>query len=125
MVPLNFALAPAGKASGPHFFAGPYASLLLGGSFYQAPPGQASTTTPVLIANQADSTGSYYARRFDAGVQAGLGFRLEHLVLQAEYSLGVRNLDPTYSFRGVPVTSSSSHNRAFQASVSYLFDFKH
>jgi len=123
-LPVNFVFAPSGTATGPQFFAGPYVSMLLGGNIEQGEqPSLPATTTSLRIANEADRYDGPTARRFDAGFQAGLGFRYEGFVLQANYSLGLSNTRPTYTY--VAGSSIGAYNRGFQASIGYLFDVTH
>ena len=125
-LPLNFVFAPAGTGTGPQVFAGPYLGVLLGGRLEQSYPPDLATSGPVYVVGNGDipSAPGYYSNRFDAGVQGGVGFRFEHLLLQAEYSLGLRNQFPAYSTNPL-VPNRTEYNRSFQASVSYLFDLKH
>lgn len=67
------------------------------------------------------TSGNAYARRFDAGIQGGLGYRLGPALVQATYSLGLRTIPAKTFFNGVPVTSSDYYNRALQISLTYLF----
>ncbi|RSK49830.1 porin family protein [Hymenobacter rigui] len=63
-----------------------------------------------------------YSQRFDAGVQAGVGYRYNNLLVQAEYSLGLRDLRPRYNdVNGNRFISPSYYNRVVQLSASYLF----
>jgi hypothetical protein len=77
-------------------------------------------------ANALQSAANFYARRLDLGAQAGVGYQLGRALLQASYSLGLRNVaaPTTYFSNGVPTSSYSPKycNRAVQVSVSYLFD---
>ena len=74
-LPLNFTFAPAGTATGPQFFAGPYVSMLLGGNVAQDElPGQPASTTAIRVTNEAELYGGPAARRFDTGLQAGVGY---------------------------------------------------
>jgi hypothetical protein len=124
-LPFHVTFAPAGTAHGPQVFAGPYLSVLLGGSYSQAGPTQAAQSVPVQGASQPTQYAGYYAQRYDAGVQAGVGYRFEHLVLQAAYSLGLRDVRVGYAFAVAAFNPPADYNRAFQASVSYLVDLKH
>jgi hypothetical protein len=124
-LPLHVTFAPAASAHGPQVFAGPYLSVLLGGTYSQAGPTQAAQSVPVLVASAPTQYTGYYAQRYDAGVQAGVGYRFEHLVLQAAYSLGLRDVRLGYAFAVSAFNAPPEYNRAFQASVSYLVDLKH
>lgn len=122
-LPLNFTFAPAGTGTGPQFFAGPYVSMLLGGSLERNLSGQPDASQPIRVANEADLfDGRPTARRFETGLQGGLGFRYEGLVLQATYSLGLSTTRPGYNYLGSPVSTAQAYNRGFQVSVGYLFD---
>jgi hypothetical protein len=125
-LPVNFTFAPEGTASGPQFFAGPYVSVLLGGHYnHRLDNGSQSQVDPIHIADKADLANGYYARRFDAGLQAGLGFRAEHLLLQIDYSLGLRSTVPDYTYLGAPANRAAMYNSSFLFAASYLFDIKH
>lgn len=126
-LPLNFTFAPAGTATGPQFFAGPYVSMLLGGSVEQDElPGQPANTTSIRVTNETDLYSGPAARRFDAGLQAGLGFRYDGLVLQAHYSLGLTSTKPAYAPQSaIVIDDLKVYNHGFQVSVGYLFDITH
>lgn len=79
-----------------------------------------STIKPVSTID-VTSRGAY-SQRFDAGVQAGIGYRYNNLLVQAEYSLGLRDLRPRYrDINGSRFFSASYYNRTVQLSASYLF----
>ncbi|RZK32472.1 MAG: PorT family protein [Hymenobacter sp.] len=126
-LPLNFTFAPAGTATGPQFFAGPYVSMLLGGSVEQNElPGQPASTTAIRVTSEADLYSGPASRRFDAGLQAGAGFRYNGLVLQAHYSLGLTSTKPDYTSQSATVTNDLKvYNRGFQVSIGYLFAMTH
>lgn len=124
-LPLNVVYQQHADGQGFQVFAGPYVSLLLSGTYDLTTTANGSVVgsqsgriTPV--ANDAPDFG-YFARRFDAGLQGGVGYRYQALLLELGYSLGLRNVAPRYTYNGVPVSSSAYYNRAFQASLSYLF----
>jgi hypothetical protein len=124
-LPINFTFAPEGTASGPQFYAGPYVSMLLGGHFDQQFNGLPSQSDPIHIGSTADLANGYFARRFDAGFQAGLGFRAEQLLLQIDYSLGLLSTVPNYTYLGAPASRAAMYNSSFLFAASYLFDLKH
>jgi hypothetical protein len=68
------------------------------------------------------SDGYYkYSQRFDTGLQAGVGYRLGGFLLQASYSLGLRNLATQFQgYDGRLYDNSEYYNRAWQVSLSYL-----
>lgn len=124
-LPLNFTYALQADGDGPQFFAGPYVSVLLGGKYQRTTAYQAGPTftesSSVAVADNPGYAAGYAARRFDAGVQGGVGFRYAGLLLQVAYSLGLRTVTPTYPALG---SHADGYNRAFQFTVSYLFSPK-
>lgn len=124
-LPVNFVFAPSGTATGPQFLAGPYVSMLLGGTIEQGGlPEQPSSSTSIRIANEIAPQEGPAARRFEAGLQAGVGFRYEGLVLQATYSLGLRNTRAYYILNpgGTTISNDNAYNQGFQVSAGYLFN---
>ncbi len=124
-LPLNLAYSLRSNGQGLHVFAGPYAAMLLGGTYQQKihdltpggsgdqyyegdiKPGEEYRVPPVGT--------TYYpllCHRFDLGVQTGLGYRFGKLLAQASFGFGLRDLGPEMP---------SAHNRMAQASLSYLF----
>lgn len=128
-IPLNFLYTQQPTGQGVQLFAGPYLSVLLGGHY------EAQTT--FLAASHSlfkegkvvagDVGGAFdeeaYSRRVDAGLQAGVGYRYGATVLQATYSLGLRNLasDTQLNPVATPTARDAYYNRAFQLSLAYLF----
>jgi len=121
-LPVNLAYTLGRDGQGLQVFGGPYASLLLGGNYAQRLSGfDQEYTGKVKPASTATDADNRYARRIDAGLQAGLGYRLKGFQLQASYSLGLRNVAVPYrAFNGQVYHSSANYNRAFQVSLSYL-----
>lgn len=121
-LPVNLAYTLGRDGQGLQVFGGPYASLLLGGSYAQRRSGfDQEYTGKVKPDNTAADADNRYARRIDAGLQAGLGYRLKGFQLQASYSLGLRTIAVPYqAFDGQVYQSSAYYNRAFQVSLSYL-----
>jgi hypothetical protein len=142
-LPINLVYSLQAGGLGLQVFAGPYASLLLGGEQQysvshsyrtgsSAGGGYDSYTTPIKPGDYYNSITldyTYYSRRLDAGLQAGLGYRLGPAQLQVGYSMGLRNLGASYRFyRGATTQvepGPTYRNRAFQASLSYLFGIGH
>ena len=123
-LPLNLAYRQHPDGQGFQVFAGPYLGLLLSGSYditttvNGSPVGSASgRITPV--ANNAPDLDAY-ARRFDAGLQGGLGYCYQAWLLELGYSLGLRDITARYTYNGIPVSSAPYYNRAFQLSLAYL-----
>lgn len=134
-IPLNFAYAQHPDGQGAQFFVGPYIGFLLGGNYsYSGTSIDAKGTAGSLKGEGDIKAGDYYStnptdtntyqRHVDAGLQAGVGYQLANVLLQAGYSWGLRNISPT---NATPVAASSERvlrNRAFQVSLAYLFGFK-
>ena len=121
-LPVNLAYTLGQNGQGLQVFGGPYASLLLGGNYAQRPSGfDQEYTGKVKPANVAADADNRYARRIDAGLQAGLGYRLKGVQVQASYSLGLRNVAVPYrASNGQEYASSALYNQAFQVALSYL-----
>jgi hypothetical protein len=129
-VPLNLVFTLGREGQGLQVFGGPYASLLVGGNYTQQthfgsylgdPPYDAETSGKLKPADVVTDGRNRYARRFDTGLQAGIGYRLGGFQLQAGYSLGLRNLASQYrDVAGNTYSLPSYYNRAWQVSLSYL-----
>jgi hypothetical protein len=128
-VPLNlvFTLGKAGQ--GLQVFAGPYVSLLLGGHYarqihsggYMGPVYDTEVSGKVKPADVVSDSDNEYSRRFDTGLQAGVGYRLGGFLLQANYSLGLRNLATQFrGYDGHLYDNPGYYNRSWQVSLSYL-----
>jgi hypothetical protein len=125
-LPLNLAYTLGRDGQGLEVFGGPYASLLLGGSYVQKLSAFSEEYTgKVKAADLAANSDDRYSRRFDGGLQAGVGYRLKGLQLQVSYSLGLRNLAVPYqAYPGRVFEPTAYYNRAFQVSLSYLVGSK-
>jgi len=130
-VPLNLAFTLGKEGQGLQVFAGPYVSLLLdghytrqiyaGGGYLGAPASETEISGKVKPANIVSDSDNEYSRHFDAGLQAGLGYRLGGFQLQAAYSLGLRNLATQYrGYDGYIYNDLAYYNRVWQVSLSYL-----
>jgi hypothetical protein len=130
-VPLNlvFTLGRDGQG-GLQVFGGPYVSMLVGGNYAQqthfgsylgSAPYDVETSGKMKPADVVTAIDNRYARRFDTGLQAGIGYRLGGFQLQAGYSLGLRDLAPHYpNVAGNTYNGTKYYNRAWQVSLSYL-----
>ena len=127
-LPLSVAYTQHTNGLGFQAFAGPYIGLLLGGTYNHLYTNH-SVSPPLSILREGHvqvgdtySTTSYdeYSRSLDAGVQAGVGYRMSLLLVQATYSLGLKNVAANYA---QPI-SPTSYNRALQLSAAYLVGFK-
>lgn len=137
-LPINLAYAQHADGQGFQLFAGPYVSILLGGTYtsftsysYRTPHagGGSSNRTNGTVAAFEDPwpttpNNVFYTQRLDAGVQGGLGYGYGRALLHLGYSLGLRNLGKEHSVSGnagsATISASVYHNSAFQASLSYL-----
>ncbi len=139
MLPLNVAYTQHANGQGAQVFAGVYLGVLAGG-YYQStvtsyygpnqPPYESTTAGNVRVGDpQQVSASNLYGRRFDNGVQLGLGYRYHGLLAQASYSLGLRDVD-TYNSSAYYIQNFASYNRpsyrnqAFQVSLAYLVGTK-
>ncbi|MDO7846672.1 porin family protein [Hymenobacter sp. M29] len=125
-IPLSLAYTQGSDGQGAQVFAGPYLGVLLSGRYesVETLQGGGESTTRAGDITPISKTApdlAAYTQRFDAGLQAGLGYRYRALLLQVNYSLGLRSLAASYSYNGVPVSNPAYYNRAFQGSLTYLF----
>lgn len=126
-MPLNFAFTLQHDGQGLQAFVGPYIGLLMGGNDTHRRYNEDSNypTYEQKTSRKVKAGDNEYARRFDGGLQAGLGYRLKGLQLQATYSLGLRNAAvPIHSSDGMLYDRPAYYNRAFQVSLSYLVSIK-
>ena len=128
-VPLNLAFTLGHDGQGMQVFAGPYVGLFVGGHYARQEhisdyPGgtsyTAETTGKVQVGSEYADYGRHYSKRFDGGVQAGLGYRFHGVLVQACYSVGLRALNAQYRSGGYTAADPAYYNRAFQVSLSYL-----
>lgn len=132
-VPVNVAYTQHRDGQGAQVFAGPYVGVLLGGHYTSVTRYPAAillpdiTTEGKVVAAESytpSSTDSNcYSRRVDAGLQFGLGYRYQGLLLQAAYSLGLTNQASVAEQLpgGGPAVYPTYRNRAFQLALAYLF----
>jgi len=144
-LPLNFVYT-IGDTDGFQFFAGPYVAAGIGGSgsykvslnstdpnlslFNGSYPGSltvefadkqndnanlgnTSSTSPTITVT---------AKRFDAGLNAGVGYRVGPFQAQLGYGLGLVNFVPNDSDGND--TGSKSYHRGFQLAANYFFGGK-
>lgn len=124
--PLRVVFTQRASGQGLQFFAGPYVGILLGGNrSYAYPFNNYSFTGQVFVAKEygRDSLASRsaaYARRFDAGLQGGIGYRWGNALLQVGYTLGLVDVAATrYQAYADPV-HNPARTRSWQASLAYL-----
>ena len=123
-LPLNVAYRQHPDGQGFQVVAGPYLGLLLSGSYEvtitaNGSPVATDSGRITPVANDAPVFGAC-ARRFDAGLQGGLGYRYQAWLLELDYSLGLRDVAARHHDNGVPVGLASYYNRVFQVSLAYL-----
>lgn len=147
-VPMQATFSQHAGGQGFQAFAGPYAGVLLGGNrTYETSSSSGSATnssrvvvaesyTPpeqILLLREGDMAYllpdyTVYSRRFDVGLQGGLGYRLGNALLQVGYTLGLRNLATTtiYSsaFSSYSVAGEPYRTRGGQVSFTYLLGAK-
>ena len=131
-VPLNLAFTLGEAVQGLQVFAGPYVSLLVGGHYTrQVPRGgysgipayTAEVSGKVKPADVVSDSDNEYSKRVDTGLQAGVGYRLGGFLLQANYSLGLRNLATQYrGYDGRLYDDPGYYNRLWQVSLSYFIN---
>jgi hypothetical protein len=128
-IPLNFLYTQRATGQGVQTFAGPYLSWLVGGHYeaqttyvnnYLSISREGKVVAGDVYQITADNA---YSRRLDMGLQAGLGYRYKAAVLQASYSLGLRNLasDVKLGVNSPASPTAAYYSRAFQVSLAYLF----
>lgn len=128
---LNLAYTQRPDGQGFQAFAGPYVSYLVGGHYHSdynfytlGSTGELEGQVVAGDHNPATAgSNDSYSKRWDVGLQAGLGYRYQQLLLQVGYSVGLRNLAATIPGfpPGTIVTTTPIYNRGFQASIAYLF----
>jgi hypothetical protein len=62
---------------------------------------------------------SQYSKRFDGGVKVGVGHYFNKVLLQASYSVGLRDLRAQYYNAYNTTSYPAYYNRSFRASISY------
>lgn len=132
-LPLNFVFTTGGT-QGFQVFAGPYLALGVGGKAeyqFSVKDSQGllnsseSGSSPVKFANQEPSNSNgntSYVRQFDAGLNAGMGYRQGPIQVQLAYGLGLGNLVPLNSDGSD--TGEKAQNRVLQLSANYFFGAK-
>ena len=125
-VPLHAAYRQQATGQGAQVFAGPYLGLLLGGRYRETSGNvnssfYAEASAPVSADPNSSPAPGLLLRRVDAGVEGGVGYRYQGFLLQASYRLGLRNVNRDDSYGLISFGNTKYQNRAFQASLTYLF----
>lgn len=135
--PLNLAYSQQADGQGWQVFAGPYVSVLLGGRYTSSIAfdyGNTGTPGPAYESNgKVASERNYdpadhataHTKGVDAGLQGGVGYQHQRVLLQATYSVGLRNVQYKNFAAHVGFGTSGEvipyYNRSFQLSLAYLF----
>lgn len=106
-VPLNAVVKiPMAKESSVFFHAGPYAAVGIGGKSKQETKfGPLSSTSESSIkfsnddpfTSEIEDAGYNKLKRFDVGLNFGGGFQFKHVILKANYGLGLTKINSTES----------------------------
>ncbi|GAB2954236.1 hypothetical protein GCM10027048_19490 [Hymenobacter coalescens] len=135
-VPVNLVYHLRADGQGLQVFGGGYVSRLLGGRFryddvnvmmWDGAPlvyaGDGSRKVRAADVYEEDrERGRLYVRPWDAGVQAGLGYRHQRLLVQLGYTRSLRDLGPTYPYMGpnFRMEGPSYKLRGLQLTATYL-----
>ena len=106
-VPLNAVVKiPMAKESNVFFHAGPYAAIGIGGkssSDSKFGPLMSSSSRSIQFSNddpftsQQEDAGYNKLKRFDVGLNLGGGFQFKHVILKANYGIGLTKINSTES----------------------------
>jgi hypothetical protein len=129
-LPINFVYTSHGD-HGLQLFAGPYVAMGVGGRlastrYYSAPNVKSAPYEFSSRVAYGDDTNN---RRFDAGLNFGLGYRQGPVQVQAGFGLGLVNLhqetpsfDPGFSpFTAYNFYNDAAYNRVAQLTGTYFF----
>ena len=142
-LPLNVAYAPRTDGRGWQLAAGPYVGLLLGGRYtysnryagYRLPEYTTEGDLPVAGSGAYHESTfdpsapppapTYYSRRFDAGLQVGVGYRAGASLVRLSFSQGLLNQGAgRRDYGGVVgiyvIEPPTYYTQALQASYAYL-----
>jgi hypothetical protein len=131
ILPLNVAYTTSANGQGLRVFAGLYVGVLVGGNYSSVyslnglPPIEGAGKIRSGDKTAAIGSQDIYSKNVDAGLQAGVGYGYQNLLLQVSYSLGIRNLATSFETGSprYPIAEGTPYyNRAFQASLAYLFN---
>ena len=127
-LPLNLVLSvPLDKGNSIFFNAGPYGAIGIGGkskSESKIGPLFSSSTNPIKYSNadafiSGQDDASYdKLKRYDFGINLGGGFALQHLILKANYGLGLAKINSTEKNN-----SSNNNNKYRTVSISVGIPF--
>lgn len=106
-LPVNLVInVPLTKSTGLFFNAGPYAAVGIGGKSKletKLGPVQSSSSSDIKFSNddpftsEQDDAAYDKLKRFDFGINAGVGLDLKSLIIKANYGLGLTKINSTES----------------------------
>jgi hypothetical protein len=127
-LPLSIGYTQYKDGQGFQVYGGAYLGYLTGGLYHlQIITNGISGDLVGPVASEKDTNASasaLRARRLDWGVQGGVGYRYQQLLVQVEYQAGLQNVNPYTSNSGYSGPGSNYYNRGFQLSLAYLFGSK-
>jgi hypothetical protein len=129
-LPINFAYSLGKKGKGLQLFAGPYLGFLLGGKvkFDDVAVANSGYTTyyqPTLdikAKSEVTDVDNQYFQRWDAGLQAGIGYAYHSFLLQGNYAWALTDSGVRYPTNPEPLKKGPEYRpRGWTLSLSYLF----
>jgi hypothetical protein len=112
-LPINFVLS-LDKSDGFQLFAGPYVALGVGGRLRSTFTYESEVTEsndPLSFKQRSSYSNLHEFRRFDAGLNVGLGYKCGPLQIQTAYSTSAMTIKPESKLR----------SRSIQLSLNYFF----
>jgi hypothetical protein len=125
-VPVSVAYTQFANGQGVQVYAGGYAARFLAGRYEKTDlaPGFPPTTgrvRPAEVQAFGRLGGSEYVRPWDAGVQAGVGYRFGTALLQVGYAHGLRTLAPDVNVGGGRVLPQVAYyNQTVRLALTYF-----
>lgn len=128
--PIQAVYSQREDGTGFQLMAGPYVGLGVGGKLsitmttkttapgYEETDTESASTGITFDGDDEANDDDLHLQRLDFGLNAGLGYQVGPVLVQAGYSLGLTNLIPPSDDSN---NNSSLKNRAFQFSLTYLF----
>jgi hypothetical protein len=128
-LPLNFAYSLGKNGQGLQLFAGPYLGFLLGGKVKfddvtVANSGYTTyyrTTLAIKAKSEVTDVDNQYFQRWDAGVQAGIGYAYQRFLLQGTYAWALTDSGVRYPTNPTPLQKGPEYRpRGWTLSLGYL-----
>ncbi|GAB3244704.1 hypothetical protein GCM10027346_42580 [Hymenobacter seoulensis] len=129
VLPVSVAYSLQENGQGLQVFAGGYLGMLLHGRYtwddYNQIAGRVSSTNtgelPIRVDNVVElEEGGAASKRWDAGLQAGIGYRYNRLLLQLSYSYGLVDLGAEYRQSDRGLDGAHYYHRVAQLSAAYF-----